>query len=68
MLAKRYGTFIPTRFDYDSANLAVRNRSAQAELGQKPSSSITAKSLTERLLAAAPGIAKEIFQKVKKVF
>src|SRR5712671_270118 len=35
MLAKRYGTFIPTRFDYDSANLAVRNRSAQAELGQK---------------------------------
>jgi hypothetical protein len=29
------GTFIPTRSHYDSANLVVRNRSAQAELVQK---------------------------------
>jgi len=33
--AKKMGTFIPTRFAYDSANLVVRNRSAQAELVQK---------------------------------
>src|ERR1017187_3059947 len=33
--AKNTGTFIPTRSEYDSANLVVRNRSAQAELDQK---------------------------------
>src|ERR1017187_5457739 len=33
--ARKTGTFIPTRSDYDSAHLVVRNRSAQAELVQK---------------------------------
>ena len=62
--AKKMGTFIPTRSDYDSANLVVRNRSAQAELVQKKADPNSSAKTIETLLAVSSKKAKTKFTKV----
>jgi len=53
--------FIPTRSHYDSANLVVRNRSAQAELVSKITGSNQKTKLTALLLPTFSKIAKTKF-------